>query len=171
MPATYEPIATQTLGSAVGSVTFSSISGAYTDLILIMVAKSTGTYASLKVQVGNGTIDTGTNYSQTNVSGSGSAASSARLTGNAFYDLCRVSGISSDGFGSYIVNFMNYANTTTFKTFLDRTSLQNGTAGDGVEAIVGLWRSAVAINIITLTPGASNFAIGSTFTLYGIKAA
>ena len=33
--ATYEPIATNTLGSAAASVTFSGISGSYTDLILI----------------------------------------------------------------------------------------------------------------------------------------
>jgi hypothetical protein len=31
---TYTPLATQTLGSAAASVTFSSISGAYTDLVV-----------------------------------------------------------------------------------------------------------------------------------------
>jgi hypothetical protein len=35
MTSTYEKIATNTLGSAASSVTFTSISGAYTDLVLI----------------------------------------------------------------------------------------------------------------------------------------
>jgi hypothetical protein len=35
MASTYEPIATTTLGTATASVTFSSISGAYTDLVLV----------------------------------------------------------------------------------------------------------------------------------------
>ena len=35
MTATYEKIATTTLGSSQASVTFSSISGSYTDLVLI----------------------------------------------------------------------------------------------------------------------------------------
>ena len=37
---TYEPIETQTLDSAAASVTFSSISGSYTDLVLVINAAS-----------------------------------------------------------------------------------------------------------------------------------
>jgi hypothetical protein len=165
---TYTPIATTTLGSAAASYTFSSISGSYTDLVLIMQAKSTGGYASFKITVNS---DTGTNYSQTVVSGTGSAASSSRLSSNPNFDLCRASGLSSDGFGAYIVNFMNYSNTTTYKTFLDRTNVVAGTGGDAVEAMVGLWRSTSAITSITATPGSGNLAVGTTLTLYGIAAA
>jgi hypothetical protein len=35
MAITYEPIATTTLGSATSTVTFSSISGSYTDLVAV----------------------------------------------------------------------------------------------------------------------------------------
>jgi hypothetical protein len=35
MAKTYEPIATTTLGTAAATVTFSSISGTYTDLVLV----------------------------------------------------------------------------------------------------------------------------------------
>jgi len=44
MPAglTYETVATTTIVSATSSVTFSSISGSYTDLVLIINAKGTG---------------------------------------------------------------------------------------------------------------------------------
>ena len=43
MAATYTPIATTTLGSAQSSYTFSSISSAYTDLILIYNGTVTAT--------------------------------------------------------------------------------------------------------------------------------
>ena len=71
---TYTPIATNTLSSATASVTFSSISGVYTDLVLVITPTiPTGAYDIL-MRVGNGTVDSGTNYSVTRVSGTGSAA-------------------------------------------------------------------------------------------------
>jgi hypothetical protein len=44
-------------------------------------------------------------------------------------------------------------------------------ANDMVSLYGNLWRSTSAINIIEVTAGGANFASGSTFTLYGIKAA
>jgi len=66
MPITYEPIATTTLSSAQSSVTFSSISGSYTDLVLVFsdVKLSSGDSA-IDIQVGNGSVDTSSNYSFT----------------------------------------------------------------------------------------------------------
>jgi hypothetical protein len=50
MAITYEPIATTTLGTAAASVTFSSISGAYTDLVLVCNGnKSSCTQLSLYI--------------------------------------------------------------------------------------------------------------------------
>jgi hypothetical protein len=63
---------------------------------------------------------------------------------------------------------MNYANTTTYKTAISRGS----ESVNGVMAIVVLWRKTPeAITSILLKPSTGNFDIGSTFTLYGIKAA
>jgi hypothetical protein len=62
---------------------------------------------------------------------------------------------------------MNYANTTTFKTHISRSN----NSSNFVMATVGLWRSTAAITSITLlTNTADTFSVGSTFTLYGIKA-
>jgi len=62
---------------------------------------------------------------------------------------------------------MNYANTTTYKTFLVRGA---NTAGN-IDADVGLWRSTAAINSVTVLIGSGSLSSGSTFTLYGIAAA
>jgi hypothetical protein len=143
MPTTYEPIATTTLGSDTANVTFSTISGSYTDLILVLSAKGSVNDRSVLLQFNS---DTGSNYSATYVFGSGSSASSGRYT---------------------IMNIQNYSNSTTYKTLVGRESV----ASIGVDAVVGLWRSTNAITTIKLLLNEGNFKSGSTFTLYGIKAA
>ena len=164
---TYTPLATQTLASAAASVTFSSISGSYTDLVLVVNAKVTASTANNYLTIGNGTVDTGANYSRTKLSGDGSSAISARNTAatGAFLD---VYGDTNDAqFDSVqFAHIMNYSNTTTYKTILCRANR----AGAGVDAIVNLWRSTAAINIITVN-STGTYAVGSTFTLYGIAAA
>ena len=163
---TYEAIARQTLGTTSSSVNFSSIPATYTDVVAVVHAISDGTYANFNVRV-NG--DTGTNYSRTRLSGNGTTASSGRASSQTSMFLADVSGISNTGRSLYIVNFMNYANTTTYKTVISRTNTVNGNAGDGVELHAQLWRSTSAINEISFL--VSSFASGSTFNLYGILGA
>ncbi len=164
MPAgsTYTTISTNTLGSATNSVTFSSIAGTYTDLVLVAVTSRTSN-SNMNLRVGNGSVDTGFNYSYTFMAGDGSA-----FTGRASgADATEVSYQNANTWGQTIINFQNYANTTTNKTFLTRS----GQAGWGTIAYAGLWRSTSAINTINLLSTAGNFAAGSIFTLYGITAA
>jgi len=162
MPSTYEKIATTTLGSATASYTFSSISGSYTDLVLVLVgSNSNGAYL---IQVGNGSVDTGTNYSRTFMYGDGSVAGSNKSTSAS--SIVATSGTLS--LQPSIMNFMNYSNTTTYKTLLTR----GNDSAYSTAAIVGLWRSTSAINTIKIAGfGGVNLDTGSTFTLYGIKAA
>jgi hypothetical protein len=170
MTATYENIATTTLSSAAASVTFSSISANYTDLILVSFARNSSavsTDESLNLEV-NG--DTGSNYSFTQLFGNGSTATSNRVSNTTVYSSAgRVSGggTTAGTFGANIVHLQNYSNSTTNKTFLTR----GNTAEAYALTSVGLWRSTSAITSIKLTSsGGFNLAAGSTFTLYGIKA-
>jgi hypothetical protein len=167
MPSTYEPIATTTLGSAQATVTFSSIPQTYTDLVLITNTKnSSGSSVSITPRIGNGTVDSGSNYSVTFLYGTGSAAASERYSNQTWGYIARTNSTEA---GNGITHFMNYSNTTTNKTFISR----GNDAGALTIALVNLWRSTSAINIITLSSAENgvNFAAGSTFTLYGIKAA
>ena len=165
MPVTYEKIATNTLGSAAASVTFSSISSAYTDIVVVVQAAVTTGSVALRMQFNS---DTGANYSSTWLTGNGTAASSSRSTGNTYMKIDENTGMNTTlGQGLNLINVMNYANATTYKTVLTRPNR----ADLGVDAFVGLWRSTAAINAITLLTSSSTFVAGSTFTLYGIKAA
>jgi hypothetical protein len=163
MASTYEKIATNTLGSAAASVTFSSIPSTYTDLVLIATpAISTGSNDNKISTNLSGT------YSNTYMYGTGSAAASGRIGGGTFiYGDWYASVNTTLGSTVYTYQFMNYANTTTYKTIIGRAN----SASTGTDAIVGLIANTGAISSITLTIGASTYAAGSTFTLYGIKAA
>jgi len=167
MALTYDSLATTTLGSATASVTFSSISGSYTDLVLICNVGTTANGNDLFVRIGNGTVDSGSNYSATLLGGDGTSAASARQTNQSQQYLNYKTNTSSSISGNAIVHFNNYSNTTTNKTFLVR----GNNANYGTDAFACLWRSTSAINIITITAGTSTFLSGSTFALYGIKAA
>jgi len=161
---TYTPIATTTLGSAAATVTFSSISSSYTDLVLIVNMSSTTNAANYLYMQYNG--DTGSNYSTTIVGGDGATAVSVRFANRTNFNI-DYSATPKTERGNRIINIMNYANTSTYKTGIVRSTR----AGGGTDAIVGLWRSTAAINEIKLTCDSDTFATGSTFTLYGIAAA
>ena len=168
---TYTPIATTTLGSAAPSVTFSSIAGTYTDLIIIASIKADSTTIATPALRFNG--DTASNYSATWLYGNGSTASSSRGSNATYlYTGDYVAGVESTNFATFISHIMNYANTTTYKTVLSRNNQVNSSDGE-TGATVGLWRKtpeAITTILYTSTNGA-NYAVGSTFTLYGIAAA
>jgi len=163
MAKTYEPIATYTIPSATANYTFSSISGTYTDLVIVVTGNSTAA-ADLWMQV-NG--DTGSNYSTTQLSGTGSSALSQRSANRANFNVNFNAYMSTTVAANYIIQLQNYSNTTTYKTMLARCN----NANQAVDATVGLWRNTAAITSVTLIANGSTFATGSTFTLYGIKAA
>jgi hypothetical protein len=165
MPAgsTYTPIATTTLGSTSTSVTFNSFSG-YTDLVLIASVTPSGSGLSPQMRVNS---DTGSNYSYTVITGNGTSASSSRGTSNTSLYWYEANSPATGSPTPYIINFMNYSNTTTFKTILGRF----GGAGIEAAAKVNLWRSTSAITSFEFFTSASSFAVGSTFTLYGIASA
>ena len=160
---TYSTIATTTLGSAAASYTFNSIPSTYTDLVLIMTVTQ-GAGVSVYCQMGNGSVDTGSNYSYTGLYGNGSSAGSARASNQTGAYLGYV---GSTTIYNAINHFINYSNTTTYKTIINRKNQSD----QYVEANVALWRSTAAINTIKIYPQSGNFDAGSTFTLYGIAAA
>jgi hypothetical protein len=158
---TYVAIAEQTLGSAAASVTFSSISGAYTDLVLIINAASSSA-ASCRLRF-NG--DTATNYSDTRLYGDGTSATSDILTSRDHINCGDFSTTSINS--NQVISIQNYSNATTYKTVLTRSNIP----ASYVFANVSMWRSTSAITSIVVFPAAGNLVTGSTFSLYGIAAA
>jgi hypothetical protein len=162
MTVTYEKIATTTLGSAQADITFSTISGSYTDLVLVLGSLTTASAnQAIRMQLNS---DTGNNYANTNLYGDGSSAASNRDTGNAYINTTLAT-TSTTIPSTVIINFNSYSNATTFKTIISRYN-SNAT----VSAIIGIWRSTSAITSIKLFCGTGNINSGTIATLYGIKA-
>ena len=160
MPSTYTPIATTTLGSGATSVTFTSISGTYTDLVLIVNASLASGAASVLMRYNS---DSGTNYSGTRIYGNGTTAASDRTTSSNQNDI----GYFNTSMCTSLVSIQNYANSTTYKTCLVRANTTDYVFGQ-----VQMWRNTAAVTSINITnSSAVNFNTGSTFTLYGVKSA
>ena len=170
--ASYESIATVTLGSNQTTVSFSSIPSTYTSLQLRVLGRSAfagSTNGNLRLQFNS---DTGSNYAWHTLIGNGSSMvvqgfasqTSARLS--YFPDNLVTSGV----FGAAIIDIHDYASTSRNKTVRcfggdDR----NG--GGYVGLYSGLWMSTSAVTSMQMIHGDGDWLAGSTFALYGIKGA
>jgi hypothetical protein len=162
MPGTYEPIATTTF-TVTSSYTFSSIPATYTDLVLVLGSMTFTLGGNPQIQY-NG--DTATNYSNTDLYGTGSAAGSTYNTSNNYINVgfSATNGSATEP-ATIILHIMSYANTNVNKTLIGR----GNRAGGEVQTNSGLWRSTAAIT--SLTVKVPTGTMGGTATLYGIKAA
>jgi hypothetical protein len=167
--ATYVPIATQTVsGSSTTTVNFSSVPQTYTDIVLVSNGSLSHTGSAINFRVGSSnSADTGTNYSQTRainyVGNSNYVSSDANITLGSIDG----SSWSTTAKNAATTHFMNYANTNTYKTMLNRS----GYPADQAEMEVILWRNTAAINFIQLWCDTGYIYSGSQFTLYGIASA
>ena len=155
-------IATQTLGSANQYITFSSIPSTYTDLRLTLVATSSNLNSFANVTFNS---DTSTNYSTTWLYGTGSSASSSRLTSTSALRMFEL-GVSNTIPQFYTMDIFSYAGST-YKTALCSGSEDRNGSGE-VSRNVGLWRSTSAINTLRIDNLSGTFSTGTTATLYGI---
>jgi hypothetical protein len=166
MPLTYEPIATTTLVSTSTSILFSSIPNTYTDLRVVVRG-----------------IPTAGENPRIRYNASGGPYGYVRLTGNgttitSFFEINRNSlGLANDGatpsttlplFSS--IDVFSYAGNK-YKTAQISTS-QDANGSGLVERRVGVWENTAAITSVTLFfLSGGSWNIGTTATIYGIKAA
>ncbi len=163
-------LAQTVLSGAASSVTFATISQAYSNLIIKWIGRSS-TSANDDIVYMQFNTDSGTNYAYSQVATPGNGTTSlGHGTSVSTCDIALISAASaptnSAGWGD--ITIPGYAQTTFVKgaygSYLDWFSGPNVESGE----ISCVWNSATAISTVTLllTSGA-NFVTGSTFTLYG----
>jgi hypothetical protein len=161
MPVTYDPIATTTLGSTASTITFSSITSAYTDLRITFVGKA-GSNDDFKL-IFNGS--SATDYARTDLYGEGTTASSTRAQGGADIRIA-----ASDGLDANIafctIDIFSYANSLRKMSLITYSHDKNGSGY--IYRQVARWNLLDPITSFRLQQ-TTNFAIGTTVTLYGIK--
>ncbi len=156
---TYTPLANLTLSGSQATVTFSSISQSYRDLVLVANVKNATATTSFRINI---------NASGTTTSSVRMRASSAGASSELFGGIGAVTQ-STDygGFTPIISNIMDYSATDKHKTILTRATLKNVNA-DQVEATATRWANTSAVTSLVLSVETYNMAAGSTFALYGI---
>jgi len=170
MANTYTLISSQTLASTAASVTFSTIPSTYTDLCLKASIRtndaSTSSYFRMTI---NG--DSGTNYGNRRLTGTGSAASSGNNSGQVWINAVYVAsnGDTANTFGSTEIYIPSY-NSTASKPMNIFTTEENNATASNIQLQAGLYIGTSAITSTTLlNVGSTLFLAGSSFYLYGIK--
>ena len=155
---TYTLIDSTTLTSSASSITFSSISGSYRDLVLVLSGPGFGTSNNLAFRANS---DTGSNYSYVRMEGNGSSTNSSSTTSTSGR-----AGFVSSGQWNVILQFQDYSATDKHKSVLARAN----DATHRVEASATRWANTNAITSVTLITDTSNYPVGTTAYLYGIEA-
>lgn len=174
----FESIATVTVGSGgAANVEFTSIPGTYTHLQLRALAKTNRSDATtdiLKVTVNS---DTASNYSWHALGGNGTSAFADSGTSTSYIRQDWVAGNgsgSSNVFGAFVLDILDYANTSKYKTyrFFTGVDTNSGSTDSRIYLTSGLWRSTSAMTSISFAPlDGTGFLQYSHFALYGIKSA
>lgn len=166
-PSSFESIATLTGSGTPTSVTFSSIPSTYKHLQVRFFGRLSGT-SRFQMRF-NG--DSGNNYS----------VHAILAGGTSIYGIAGTpSGTSlslgyTDGdpyiFCSNVVDILDYANTSKYKTTRALTGFDKNTATSGEVGLwSGLWLNTAAISSITLVSNnGATIDANSSFALYGIK--
>lgn len=173
MPATYEPIATTTLGSTVSSYTFSSIPQTYSDLkLVVMIARATagaGWYPTINCN-GNTTVGSyGYQSMQGYRSGGGDNLQPSSTVNTDRIYLTEYDPGGADQWGLGIIDFINYTSTSVQKGMIFQwANAVNSTNGQTARG-GGNFFSTGAITSITVTGANYSLAANSKLTLFGIK--
>ena len=166
------------LNATTSSVTFANIpQTGYTDLKVIIGARSTNTgdlttYVDMLIN-----NDTGSYYDQRNLSGmlNSTASHQSWTNQNSFYVYqINTASSTSDNFSNTEIYIPNYASSTSKSISVDGTSESNTTSSTsrGIALVSGLYHPVTNTGVTSLkfTPSGGSFAQYSTFSLYAIAA-
>ena len=163
MPTTYDAIATTTLTSNQGTITFTSISQSYTDLVLVFSGKLASSSATAKCRINN---DSSGSYYQMNAAGDGTLTAGGAQNALDGFRLgeARAGLIATQQ--TMIMQFPNYSSGVMKKM----CHWRNSSPGSGGEVgfYVGSYNSNTAITRLDLVEPVRTWATGTTVTLYGI---
>lgn len=175
MATTYILIASTTLSASTSSVTLSSISNAYNDLVLNVSARTDRTGSTQDELAMRFNSDSSSIYSDTWFGTNGNSGTAALVGKNNGWNYARLgiansAGTTANTFSNMEIYIPNYT-TTSNKQFSRKTvSETNASTGAWMECGAGLYANATAISSINIySANSTNLVSGSSFYLYGIK--
>ena len=168
-----QPLQTVTVGSGGAStITFNNIPQTFTDLKLVLSARSSYTPSPATNGVDFflylNSDNAGTSYSYNRIYGNGSGAGADRQSNQPYisFALLTGSGATANTFGSADFYLPNYT-SANFKSWETETVGENNNSIGWDSLYAGLWRSTSAITSLTILP-TTGMVQYSTATLYGV---
>jgi hypothetical protein len=153
----YTALANLTVSVAATSCTFASISGSYRDLVLVANGAFTLSNHLVKIQVN---ADTGANYSTVYANSTPESQSSS---GDTDWTTGRWDNTS----GMMIANIMDYSAVDKQKNCLSR---RDSASFSSTQMNLHRWANTAAITSVKVLTTTGLFAVGTTFTLFGVSA-
>ena len=144
------------------SIDFNSISGSFTDLMIVLSSRTAVSDNGLRMKVNGATSNLSTRLVYGNGSGIGNA------TETTYIGATSNSTSTANTFGNAIIYITNYAGTAGKSFSADLVSENNGTSATQF-LTAGLYNSSTAITSLSFVNDAGgNFAQYSSATLYGV---
>lgn len=170
MTATYVALKSTTLSVNTQTVTITGIPSTYSDIRVVIVPASSSGTNGIRMRINGNTSSV---YTSGYMYGNGSTATANMNSTSSNMTISYAIGISTTlGQQSYIIDFLDYANTTKEKNILFRNNFASGVVetGSGLWAVSNAAISELSFNINTFGSSTGDFIAGSTFTVYGILA-
>ena len=158
------------LGSATpsgGEIKFSSISGSYNALYLVVEDWYTSGGAEMGIKLNND--NTSANYLAVGLQGNTSAAANWNQATSVF-SYCKITnaaGGTTDVDNIAVIQFPNYADTNSHKVIYSVAKHEGAANGTHITSASGAYKSTTAITVISIYPGGGN--MNGTAYLYGVK--
>lgn len=169
----FDSIATATVGTS-GVVEFTSIPSTYKHLQIRSINRNDSgstNVSDMLMRLGSANSpDTGSNYSQHQLTGDGATASAggSANTSSIYVAPSPRNGNTSGIFGAFVLDILDYTDTNKYKTVRCLSGDDRNGSGD-IVFTSGNWRNTAAINYVRLYIASVSFVSGTEFALYGIK--
>jgi len=167
----FESIASATGTGSSATITFSSIPATYTDLVILTSLRTNRASATRDVAKIQFNSNTGANYKEVELYGTGTAISTATASSqtSARCGYPTASTATASTFSSDSIYIPSYLSSTNKPFTVVSAAETNAVAADIVE-IAGLWSQTAAITSIKIFPAfGTSFDQYSTAYLYGIS--
>jgi hypothetical protein len=173
MPSTYNLISATTVGTATSTITLSSIPQTYTDIVLRITSRQTGTSdVQDSINVGINGAPSGSSNSVIMLRSNGATVTSNQETGQPQWNMDQGStagGNTANTFANDELYIGNYT-VSQYKTANGSIAHEDNSSTAYLRMSAFLWNSNTAISSLVLKlASGQNFAVGSSFYLYGIK--
>lgn len=167
----YDSIATAVASGSSPTLQFISIPSTYTHLQIRGIVKSTTSGSSLTGVNLTFNSDGSSSYTRHLLYGNGTSALAYGGTAGTAWSIggndTPTAGYTSM-FGAQVIDILDYANTSKNKTVRALTGADVNGAGE-VDFSSTVFLKTTAISTIELNCASGNFALGTTYALYGIK--